>query len=421
MKKLRCALSLFLCTALTAGILTGCADYIRIDLLGMDPAFVAYLDAPEQYVIFRNDYEGSTEDNLYIPVSEIAAYETQYPDCSGTWFRDQLNSEERTIYNAHLYAMEHSWGYFEMYVTDNETDFTYIRECLSLDSPFLEQNFNTDGEDAWLWDDGTRIGFCMEQFTQPRWELKMQALEKCRNIVAALPTDRTQQEDIMLYLYRYVCDSMEYTEYMDGYDQDFLYDAVCKGRSNCDGYSNMLSLLYNLAGIECYEAMGSELEDPDNATEEELEAAAGHTWVVAKVDDTFYNFDPTYEDSTEDFQTDPPVYFRFSDELVDMASMDCEQYRPHCTDTAWDFDYTQLTVENITDKKQIREIARYTDQQTAQGNFTTYVLVTTPVTDEAFDSLLDIYIEMVDNISYVTTDCVDFGYCSVIRFVTEPW
>ena len=420
MKKLRHVIFLAVCTALIAGTLTGCADFIRIDLLGMDPAFVAYLDAPEQYVIFRGDYEGSTEENLYVPVDEILAYETQYPDCNGTYFRDQLTGEDLAVYNAHLYAMENSHGYFELYVANNEKDFTYIREYLSLDSPFLEQNFNTDGEDAWLWDNGTRIGFCMEQFTEARWELKMQALESCRNIVANLP-EGLDREQTMLHLYRYVCDRVEYITYEDGYDQDFLYDAVCVGRSNCDGYSNMLALLYNLAGINCCEAMGSELEDPDNATEEELEATSGHTWVVAEIDGAFYNFDPTYEDGTEDFQTDPPVYFRFSDELVDMKSMDCDLLRPRCTDTSRDFDYTQLTVENITDKQQIRQIAKFTDQQTVQGNFTTFVLVTTPVTDEAYDSLLDIYVEMVDNISYVTTDCVDLGSCSVIRFVTEPW
>ena len=420
MKKLRYLCLLLLCAVLVAGILGGCADFIRIDLLGLDPAFVAYLDAPEQYVLFRSNYEGSTEENVYVPLEEILAYQTQYPDCNGTYFRDQLSGEDLAIYNAHLYALENSHGYFELFVANNEKDFTYIREYLSLDTPFLEQNFNTEGETVWLWDEGDRIGFSMEQFTEARWELKMQALASCRNIVANLPQG-LDQEQTMLHLYRYVCDSVEYITYEDGYDQDFLYDAVCVGKTNCDGYSNMLALLYNLAGIDCCEAMGSELEDPDNATEEELEASEGHTWVVAQLDGTYYNFDPTYEDSSEDFPAEPPIYFRFSDELVDMASMDCDLLRPRCTDTAWDFDYTQLTVENITDKKQIREIARYTDRQTKQGNYTAYVLVTSPVSEEAYDGLLDIYIEMVNNISYVTTDWLDFGHYSVIRFVTEPW
>ena len=420
MKKHRHAILLVLCTALIAGMLTGCADFIRIDLLGMDPAFVAYLDAPEQYVIFRGDHEGSAEENLYVPMDEILAYQSQYPDCNGTYFRDQLTGEDLAVYNAHLYALENSHGYFEMHVANNEKDFTYIREYLSLDTPFLEQNFNSEGETTWLWDNGTRIGFSMEQFTQSRWELKMQALASCRNIVANLP-EGLNQEQTMLHLYRYVCDRVEYITYEDGYDQDFLYDAVCMGKSNCDGYSNMLALLYNLAGINCCEAMGSELEDPDTATEEELKASSGHTWVVAEIDGAFYNFDPTYEDSTEDFAAEPPMYFRFSDELVDMVSMDCDLLRPRCTDTAWDFDFTQLTVENITDKQQIRKIAQYTDQQAAKGNFITFVLVTSPVPDDAFDIFWDSYTNLVYNISYISGSSVDFDHCSVIRFVTEPW
>ena len=165
MKKLRYLCLLLLCAVLVAGMLSGCADFIRIDLLGLDPAFVAYLDAPEQYVLFRSNYEGSTEENVYVPLEEILAYQTQYPDCNGTYFRDQLSGEDLAIYNAHLYALENSHGYFELFVANNEKDFTYIREYLSLDTPFLEQNFNTEGETVWLWDEGDRIGFSMEQFS----------------------------------------------------------------------------------------------------------------------------------------------------------------------------------------------------------------------------------------------------------------
>ena len=76
---------------------------------------------------------------------------------------------------------------------------------------------------------------------------------------------------------------------------------------------------------------------------------------------------------------------------------------------------------NITDKQQIRKIAQYTDQQAAKGNFITFVLVTSPVPDDAFDIFWDSYTNLVYNISYISGSSVDFDHCSVIRFVTEPW
>ena len=71
-------------------------------------------------------------------------------------------------------------------------------------------------------------------------------------------------------------------------DESYFYDAVCTGKSLCDGYSNMLSILFHLIGVECCEAMGQ-----DN------DGQSGHTWVVAKLDGEFYNFDPTFEDTGE--------------------------------------------------------------------------------------------------------------------------
>lgn len=70
--------------------------------------------------------------------------------------------------------------------------------------------------------------------------------------------------------------------------------------------------------------------------------------------------DPTlaaYMDAPEDFIYPQLIYFGFSDALLDMKFIKCEAARPKCMDTSLDFDYTDLTVDNITDPGQIRQIA----------------------------------------------------------------
>ena len=208
------------------------------------------------YVVFT-----LSENNKYAYVTRefVLNYESCMPECNGNWFRDQLSEEDRCIYNAYLYAMENQMTWFELYVEDNDKDWQYLREAVSLVSPFLEQNFNRYGETTincpndYL---GEKLWVFIPQFADQRWEMKMEALEKCREIVENIPKEFTTREAQMEYLYRYVVDHVEYTAYDTMADEDYLYDAVCLGKSVCDGYSNMLNLLFCLIGVESYEAMG---------------------------------------------------------------------------------------------------------------------------------------------------------------------
>ena len=259
------------------------------------PLKAAYKENKAAFVVF----DSAKTQYVYVPVQEIMEYESLYPDCNETWFRDQLSGEDLCIYNSFLYAMEHCCTWFELYVEDNDKDFYYVREALSLDSPFLEQNANRYDRFYANPTDyvGESISFSIPSFAEERWSMKMEALEKCREIVSNMPSEYSTQTEKAKYLYRYVCDNMKYVSYKNMADNDYLYDAVCKGESICDGYSNMLNLLFNLAGIDSCEAMGYSIEDVSTATEEELRNAFGHTWVVAQLDGQYYNFDTTWEDS----------------------------------------------------------------------------------------------------------------------------
>ncbi|MBO5837547.1 MAG: transglutaminase domain-containing protein, partial [Oscillospiraceae bacterium] len=341
-----------------------------------DPVEEAYKKDPASFVEFSRSTEPRQK---FVSVQELLEYESQYADCNSTWFRDQLSGEDLVIYNSYLYALENRFIYFNMYVEDNDKDFSYIREMVSLDSPFLEQNYS-DYEYTWKRPTnyiGEQIRFSMEQFTDSRWKMKMEALNKCRQIVENIPKKCSTQRAKMEYLYDYVCDNVEYVDYESMVDESYFYDAVCKGETVCDGYSNMLLILFRLIGVECCEVMANGEEGQD-----------GHTWVVAKLNDLFYNFDPTYED-TDEVKSDKRRYFGFSDQLVSMKTLEYEDMRPKCTDTSRDFNYADIVVSSFTDKSAVKEIAALAEKRLANGKKKTLVGVKGSVQEKEYDRFFD--------------------------------
>jgi hypothetical protein len=351
------------------------------------PLEAAYKEQPDAYVHFSQDHQQPYE--VYVPVEEVMAYTTQYPDCTGTWYRDQLQGEDLLIYNCYLYALEHCYHWFSLYVEDNDRDIAFLREAVSFDSPLIEQNMtHYERTDSWAtnyW--GEQVSVHMNQFVLERWEMRMEALEKCRQIVAEIPAEYTQLEK-MEYVYRYVCDHVEYVKYETMKDEDFLYDAVIKGQTLCDGYSNMLMLLFRLIGVECCEVAGY---DVDPTSEEVYEDAGGHTWVAAKVDGNWYNFDATYEDTKgEDWENDT-MYFGFSDLLLDKEFLDCDTIRPKCTDTSRDFPYADHVLQSYSDKSGIKQLVKLAESRLGAENNTVLVAIYEPRTEKKYEKMFDYY------------------------------
>jgi len=370
---------------LVVGMLTGLmgckiktpdATVPKVPAATEDPVKAAYKSNRAGFVEFSRSTEPR---EWYVPISELLEYETQFPDCNSTWYRDQLSGEDLIIYNSYLYALENRYIGFTVYVEDSDKDFSYIREMVSLDSPFLEQNYThyeyiSKRPINYV---GKRIHVSMEQFTDNRWDMKMEALDKCRQIVQNIPPAYQTQQAKMEYLYDYVCHSVEYVNYESMADESFFYDAVCKGETLCDGYSNMLLLLFRMIGVECCEVM---------AYGEKGES--GHTWVVAKLDGVFYNFDPTFED-TSTIQTTQRKYFGFSDGLVSMNTLEYEQMRPKCTDTSRDFIYADITVDSLTDWDAVEMIMTLAEKNLDAGVNITLIGVKRSVDSEAFDLFFD--------------------------------
>lgn len=381
MKFLKKRLLLLLAFCMVTGLL-GCTFRYPIPIPSVtteptiDPVKAAYKEDPAVFVVFsRSTYPRE----IYVPISELLEYESQLPYCNGTWFRDQLSGEDLIIYNSFLYALENRFIHFSLYVEDSDKDFSYIREMVSLDSPFLEQNYS---HYEYIWKQpinyiGKQISVSMEQFTDSRWEMKMEAFAKCRYIVWSIPEECQTQQQKMEYLYDYVCDHVEYVEYESMADESYFYDAVCKGQTLCDGYSNMLSILFRMIGVECCEVMGFNEE-----------GESGHTWVVAKLDGEYYNFDPTFED-TDELDGDQRKYFGFSDDLVSCKTMEHDEKRPKCTDTSRDFSYTDMTVDTLTAWEDVKKITNFTEERLSAGENVTLIGVKSPVEEDMFDLFFD--------------------------------
>lgn len=408
-------LSLSLC-------LCGCVDETVAALLGMELIEWEYHKAPANFALFR---ETEDAEPVYLQKQQILEYSSTYADCNSTWYKDQLTGDDLYVYNCMLYAMEHCYTRFNLYVADNQRDYWRVRDALALDSPFLEQNRDPDNENCYVWDptqDGQQIAFQFDHFAKSNWDLKMEALTQCRQTVEQMAPELTRQEDKMLYLYHYVCDHVEYVDYDSLPGQDYLYDATCKGQTVCDGYSNMLSLLFHLAGIESCESMGSDVAHEDDTPQENLSRDdSGHTWVVAKLDGTFYNFDPTHEDTLGDFDDGQTIFFGFSDELLSVKYTDLETLRPKCMDTTRDFRYVDTTLSDAQDAAQVKQLAALTDSRIREGQSVTYVLITEPVSNEQYDRLLDDYINKTRNIRSINTLLISYPGYVVIRFAAEPW
>lgn len=405
---------LLLTLAVLAGIFCGCQGETGTSAPAQTPPPTVAETDPADFVVFSPE---DPENELSLPVSEVLAYESRYADCTGTWYRDQLEEEDRLIYNACLYAMEHCHTKFRLYVQDNQKDFSHIREALCLDSPFLEQNIHPDTEIVTIWSGdphGDRIDFEMKQFTPEQWSLKLDALAACRSIVAGIPESCTTQEAKMEYLYRYVCDHVAYVPYDGTREAAYLYDAVCRGQTICDGYSNMLHLLFRLIGVESVEAMGSLSPDAGEA-----QSADGHTWVVARLGDTFYNFDPTHDDSSEGFGDGRLFYFGVSDERLTVDQLHFEDLRPKCPDTSRDYAFADLVIEDIGNNDQILSAAQLIDRHISDGIDTTMLLVKGVLSQKDLDGFMDRCIGKTQRVRQLSMSVVLLEELSLIEVTAQ--
>lgn len=264
-------------------------------------------------------------------VSEHAEYNTYH--CFS-----QLGEKEQWIYRILEYAFDNSYSNIwldEKLLVDLEYTFWDILIMFTMDSPLAEQNimpgqlpFTTALKD----DDGNYVRnlngslFYVGTFFQNKQENKTEAIKKAREILDSMPNDLSDMEKAK-WFYRYLGENVEYYNYGRYESAFYLYDALCKGASNCDGYTNAFSLLCNMSGIPCIEKVHHAEEGEE----------AGHTWAVICIDDVWYNVDCVSAKTEVEGNFPVWFYFGYSDER-DPQTYEYASFIPECTEDLVEID-----------------------------------------------------------------------------------
>ena len=318
-KCLRFLTRLLVCL-LAATSLCSCTDILEyfVTDLSHDKDIIAAEAVPK--IAFGNEELSENSGEVVMTVDEVMAAELVSAEICGNYHLNQLDEAGRTVCRAYLYAIEKGYKYIyvdeliETKTDDLEKAFIY----LSLDSPFLEQNYNYEvGTFTTSYDIGKGkkaplegVYLCALNFTAEHWSKKTEALNKARDIVAKMPQNKSEA-DRAEYLYNYILKNVTYLDYEDAdvAAEHFLYDGLIKGKTHCDGTANMYSLLLNLAGVENFERSYDGSDDK-----------VGHTWNAVKLDGVWYNTDATALRDREDFDFRIKRTFAIEERLLSYPS-----------------------------------------------------------------------------------------------------
>ena len=244
-------------------------------------------------------------------VSDYAAYS------SNTYF-DTLSAADRQIYRILQYAMDQAMPCIlidDRILEQMECSIEDVLRFFSLDSAVVDQNM------AWACseytvtttydslfspnrvEEHTGMQIYIRNFTAEKRQKKDLAIQKAQQILSQMPQGLSDPEKAQ-YFYRYLGEHVEYFLPDKGDETtDYLYDALCMGKTNCDGYANAFSLLCSLSGIDCLEKVYIPRDDE-----------TGHTWNAVYLEGQWYNVDVTASDEV----LEEPViltHFGFSDDL----------------------------------------------------------------------------------------------------------
>lgn len=256
---------------------------------------------------------------IYYKAADLVNYESAYRDYNSYVYFSQLTEQEQKVYRIMEYALDNSYPnilFDDRLLEGNRYTLEEILRFLSMDSSMVEQNlvegytdFYIDSSRYERFGIKTRITgnlLYVSNFTSEKLERKNEALKKAEAICQQIPSAATCIEKAT-WIYDYLGQNVTWVD-ADETNKDFLYDALCLGKSNCDGFANAFSLLCQLVGIDSVEKIyltGT--------------AEPGHTWNVLLLNGVWYNADATAakaDVSREyDWQRKIRIYFGFSDQF----------------------------------------------------------------------------------------------------------
>lgn len=328
MKKILAAVSaICICISLSGCMLPGIGTLVS---LGLSAKYAEITEKESQVLRIGFAKTGDDyADTLFIDTSTLSSYVSELSQYRTSYFLDKLSDKEKTIYHAMEYALDNSWEQIivdERFLSES-SELSKILDFLSMDSPFVEQNLNyslydisfsfpLEVEDTEIFVPFSGYSIDVANFSYDLHEKRLLSIDKAKEILNGTPQGLSVAETAS-YLYSYVTENVEYNDYGDDQLHNYLYDALFINETQCDGFANALSLLYNMAGIPCIEKVSQPVK----------EGEAGHTWNCAYIDGCWYNFDATID--PEAIKT-MNCYYAFSDDLVDIVP-DYQELMPSCT------------------------------------------------------------------------------------------
>lgn len=319
----------------------------------------------------------------FFSAEEISNGEFKYKDYNTYTYFSNLGDNERKIYKAFEYAFENSYQYVlfeEKLIKNTQYSINDILYFLSLDSPLVEQNlikhkenFRLNNKDIVpLRDSISGICIGVENFSKNKLELKNAAIEEAQDIIDKMPQNLSDLEKSK-YFYQYICDTITYKTYDAQSDCNYLYDALCKGVTQCDGYTNAYSLLCNMSNIPCFEK--SYLPESREA---------GHTWNSIQIDDIWFNVDTTNASQLENNYSFLSR-FCFSDDLQCDLPNWCELI-PKCNQNVFAVDYAFKT-EN--DSNLLVSIKEAFNNNNDDRNYIFFTIKNSPLSNKKLQEVSD--------------------------------
>lgn len=286
-----------------------------------------------------------------IKKDEILAYESPYKDACTTYYKDTLSGEELELYKIFLYAYEHgntSIGYYSS--NENLGDsYDKVLQCLSAENPFIDWNQQysyTSLSDCYKFENS--------QLDKKDIELKVEAYNKAKTLVQSIPANSSSY-DKLLWIYNYVTNNVKYVDDVNSYLEGspyFIYDALIKGKTQCSGFADTVTMMCNLSGIQSITVCG--------------ETSEGHAWNLVNLDGDFYYCDPT---SDSVIKEDLPEWgkglnlsFLKSEEIFSSNGykMDDETVIefPKALNKKYDDKYIDFNLKNLSNNDELTTIAK---------------------------------------------------------------
>lgn len=231
--------------------------------------FIGQGGSSKNYIIF---------DGNKVDKEEVSKYESPYKDAGTTYFKEQLTGEEADLYRMFIYAYEHGYKTIKYYSSNSNLGDSYkkVVQSICAENPFVDWN----QEYTYKYKSGC-YEFTSSQLDKKDVNLKIEAYNKAKQLVSSIPQGYSSYEKLS-WIYGYVVNNINYVDDLDSYlsnSPSFIYDGLIKGKTQCSGFADTMTMMCNLAGIQSITVCGK--------TEE------GHAWNLVNLDGDFYYCDPT--------------------------------------------------------------------------------------------------------------------------------